>query len=101
MRGPFLRAFPGGLYPGSPEYDKSSVVYYPYDVEHAKELLAELGLKDTDGNDILNFTDGSPGRTGCDRGNDHLTRRGRDRRPSATSWWRCLVPWASRSILAP
>jgi peptide/nickel transport system substrate-binding protein len=58
MRGPFLRAFPGGLYPGSPEFDKESVVYYGFDVEKAKELLAGLGLEDTDGNGVLNFTDG-------------------------------------------
>ena len=58
MKGPFLRAWPGGVYPGSPEFDKASVVYYPYDVDTAKALLAELGLKDTDNNGILNWTTG-------------------------------------------
>ncbi len=58
MRGPFLRAFPGGLFPASPEYDKASVVYYPYNVDKAKELLAGLGLEDTDNNGVLNFTEG-------------------------------------------
>ena len=58
VRGPLLRAFPGGLYPGSPEFDASSVVYYPYNVERAKALLAEIGLEDTDSNSILNFPDG-------------------------------------------
>jgi peptide/nickel transport system substrate-binding protein len=58
MRGPFIRAFPGGLYPGSPEYDVNAVVYYPYNVDRSKALLAEIGLEDTDGNGILNFTDG-------------------------------------------
>jgi peptide/nickel transport system substrate-binding protein len=59
MRGPFLRAWAGGLYPGAPLFDKASVVYYPYSVDTAKALLAELGLKDTDNNGILNWTTGS------------------------------------------
>ncbi len=58
MKGPFLRAWAGGLYPGAPEFDRESVVYYDYDVESAKALLADLGLEDTDGNGILNWTDG-------------------------------------------
>jgi peptide/nickel transport system substrate-binding protein len=59
MRGPFLRAWAGGLYPGAPEFSRESVVYYPYDVESAKTLLADMGLKDTDNNGILNWTEGS------------------------------------------
>jgi peptide/nickel transport system substrate-binding protein len=59
MRGPFLRAWAGGLYPGAPEFDKESVVYYPYDPESAQTLFAEIGLKDTDNNGILNWTEGS------------------------------------------
>jgi peptide/nickel transport system substrate-binding protein len=58
MRGPFLRAWAGGLFPGAPEFDKDSVVYYDYDVDSAKALLADLGLKDTDNNGTLNFTEG-------------------------------------------
>jgi peptide/nickel transport system substrate-binding protein len=61
VRGPLLRGFPGGLYPGSPEFDPASVVYYAYNVDRAKELLAELGLEDTDGNGILNFPADGPG----------------------------------------
>ena len=59
MRGPFLRAWAGGLYPGSPVFDKASVVYYPYSADTAKALLAELGFKDTDNNGVLNWTTGS------------------------------------------
>jgi peptide/nickel transport system substrate-binding protein len=58
MRGPFLRAWAGGLYPGAPEFDKDSVVYYDFDLDSAKALLADIGLEDTDNNGILNFTSG-------------------------------------------
>ena len=58
VRGPFLRAWPGGLYPGSPYFDRGSVVYYPYSPETSKNLLADLGFEDTDGNGILNWTEG-------------------------------------------
>ncbi|HEX5941733.1 MAG TPA: ABC transporter substrate-binding protein, partial [Anaerolineales bacterium] len=58
MKGPFLRGWAGGLYPGAPEFDKESVVYYPYDVESAKALLADIGLKDNDGDGILEWTSG-------------------------------------------
>ncbi|MFN8443211.1 MAG: ABC transporter substrate-binding protein [Caldilineaceae bacterium] len=62
MRGPLLRGFPGGLYPGSPEFDPASVVYYSYDVDKANALLDEIGLKDTDGNGIRNFPADGPGK---------------------------------------
>jgi peptide/nickel transport system substrate-binding protein len=55
MRGPFLRAWAGGLYPGSPEFDRASVVYYPYDPDMSRQLLADLGLADTDNNGVLNW----------------------------------------------
>jgi peptide/nickel transport system substrate-binding protein len=58
MRGPFLRAWAGGLYPGSPEFNKDSVVYYPYDVASANILLDEMGLKDTNGDGVREWTEG-------------------------------------------
>ncbi|PIE33311.1 galactoside ABC transporter substrate-binding protein [candidate division KSB3 bacterium] len=59
IRGPFLRPFPGGIYPGSLYYDRASVVFYPYAPDTSKALLAELGFKDTDGDGVLNWTDGA------------------------------------------
>jgi peptide/nickel transport system substrate-binding protein len=56
--GPYLRAWPGGLYPGASEFDKDSVVYYPYAPETSRKLLAGLGFEDTDGNGIMNWTEG-------------------------------------------
>ena len=58
VKGPFLRPFPGGLSPGALYYNKDSVVYYDYDPNSSKELLDELGLKDTDGNGVREWTSG-------------------------------------------
>jgi peptide/nickel transport system substrate-binding protein len=58
MKGPFLRAWAGGLYPGAPEFDRSSVVYYPYVPDAAKTLLADMGLKDTNNDGVLEWTTG-------------------------------------------
>ena len=56
--GPFFRAWPGGLYPGSQFFNLESTVYYPFSLETSKALLAELGFKDTDGSGILLWPDG-------------------------------------------
>jgi peptide/nickel transport system substrate-binding protein len=60
MRGPFLRGWAGGLYPGSPSFNRESVVYYPFDVASANILLDEMGLMDTDGDGVREFAAGSP-----------------------------------------
>lgn len=61
VRGPFTAIYPGGLYAGTTYYDKESTVYYPYDIEGANALLDGLGLKDTDGNGVRNFPEGTAG----------------------------------------
>ena len=55
VKGPFTAIYPGGLYAGTAYYDKASTVYYPFDLDVAKAELAKAGLKDTDGNGIVNF----------------------------------------------
>ncbi len=58
MRGPFLRGWAGGLYPGSPDFDKESVVYYPFDFDSANALLDEMGLLDTNNDGVREWTEG-------------------------------------------
>lgn len=58
VRGPFLRPWPGGLFPGSPYFDANSAVYYPFSQASCLSLLGELGFRDTDDNGILNWTRG-------------------------------------------
>ncbi|MEM7131895.1 MAG: ABC transporter substrate-binding protein [Chloroflexota bacterium] len=58
LRGPFIRGYAGGMFPGSSYFDRSVVAYYNNDANAARALLADMGLEDTDGNGILNFLDG-------------------------------------------
>ncbi|MBZ9924578.1 ABC transporter substrate-binding protein [Mesorhizobium sp. BR1-1-4] len=55
VKGPFTAIYPGGLSSGTSFYDRKSTVYYPFDLEGAKAELAKAGLKDTDGDGIVNF----------------------------------------------
>ncbi len=56
--GPFFRPWPGGLFPGSQYFDRTSVVYYPFSPDTSRALLKEIGLEDTDKDGILNWTTG-------------------------------------------
>jgi peptide/nickel transport system substrate-binding protein len=60
VKGPFTAIYPGGLYAGTAYYDKASTVFYPYNLDGAKALLEKIGLKDTDGNGIVNFPADTP-----------------------------------------
>jgi peptide/nickel transport system substrate-binding protein len=61
VKGPFTAIYPGGLSSGTSFYDRQSTVYYPYDLAGAKAELAKAGLKDTDGDGIVNFPTGTAG----------------------------------------
>jgi peptide/nickel transport system substrate-binding protein len=61
VKGPFTAIYPGGLSSGTSFYDRQSTVYYPYDLTAAKAELAKAGLKDTDGDGIVNFPAGTAG----------------------------------------
>ena len=54
-RGPFAYPYMGGFASGSPYYDAASTDFTPFNQSYASELLAGLGLEDTDGNGILNL----------------------------------------------
>ena len=56
--GPFFRPWAGALFPGSAYFDRTVTVYYPYSPESAATLLEGLGLKDTNGDGIREFTEG-------------------------------------------
>lgn len=55
VKGPFTAVYPGGIYAGTTYYDKDSTAYYPFNLDSAKAELAAAGLKDTDGDGIVNF----------------------------------------------
>lgn len=55
VKGPFTAIYPGGISSGTSFYDRQSTVYYPLDLEGAKVELEKAGLKDTDGDGIVNF----------------------------------------------
>ncbi len=55
LRGPFLRGWAGGLFPGSSYFDLNTVAYYNNNPEAAAALLADLGFEDTDGDGTLNW----------------------------------------------
>ncbi|TIU70888.1 MAG: ABC transporter substrate-binding protein, partial [Mesorhizobium sp.] len=61
VKGPFTAIYPGGFSSGTSFYDRKSTVYYQFDLEGAKALLAKAGLKDTDGDGIVNFPAGTAG----------------------------------------
>ena len=52
-RGPFAYPYMGGFASGSPYYKASATFYTPFDQASSSDILAGLGLKDTDGNGIL------------------------------------------------
>jgi peptide/nickel transport system substrate-binding protein len=61
VKGPFTATYAGGLYPGTSYFDKDSTVYYPFNLDAAKAEFAAAGLKDTDGDGVLNFPEGKGG----------------------------------------
>lgn len=61
VKGPFTAEYAGGLHPETAFYNADDVVYYPYNPQLAKKYLADLGLKDTDGDGYVNFKSGVAG----------------------------------------
>jgi len=59
VKGPFMAIYPGGLYPDTTYYNQDSTIYYPFSVEQAKAYLEAAGLKDSDGDGLVNYPDGA------------------------------------------
>jgi peptide/nickel transport system substrate-binding protein len=55
VKGPFTAIYPGGLSSGNNFYDRASTVYYPFNLDEAKKELEAAGLKDSDGDGVVNF----------------------------------------------
>ena len=59
MRGPFLRGWAGGLYPGAPSSIRRRWCTIPSTSDSAKALLADMGLKDSNNDGVLEWQDGT------------------------------------------
>ncbi len=69
----------GPVTPGNPRWYWPEAPAYPYDPARARRLLAEIGLRDTDGDGILDDGRGTPARLTV------LTQKGHTVRERATS----------------
>lgn len=58
VKGPFTTQYAGGLLSSTSYYDAASTVFYPFSTESAKAALDAAGLKDTDGNGMVNLASG-------------------------------------------
>jgi len=58
VKGPFVAPYAGGLHVETDFFKPESVVYYPYDVASSKALLKKVGLEDSDGDGIVNWSSG-------------------------------------------
>ena len=55
VKGPFTTPYAGGVLAETSFYDKNSTAFFPYDEAAAKASFEKAGLKDTDGNGLLNY----------------------------------------------
>ncbi|MDO6732259.1 ABC transporter substrate-binding protein [Marinovum sp. 2_MG-2023] len=58
VRGPLTRPFAGGINTESGVLNETAIAYYPYAPETTAALLADLGFADTDGDGLLDWTEG-------------------------------------------